>query len=159
MTPLITGVKIAEGASKVLSEILVSSGNSSCLVTSVERTTKDQARVMYANCEQFGGDHQLRLYKKPGQAVVSVFMAMHGSGATKADILAAMEAEITHQGPERVSAHCRGPESPIWVIDIAPSSFKDSAKFIEEAEKHKRVTKVLKPPQDPAVHLEVLKDG
>ena len=156
---MITGVKITEGAAVVIEEILLTSGNPSCLVTSVERTPKDQARVMYANCEQFGGTHQLKLYKKPGQAVVTVFMAMQGSGVTKADILAPIENEILHQGPERVSAHCRGPESPVWVIDIAPSSLKDFDKFIKEAEAHSKVKKVLKPPQDPAAHLEILKIG
>lgn len=141
----------------MIEECLKASGNPACLVTSVERTPKDQARVMYANCEQYGGAHQLKLYKRPGQAVVAVFITLHGSGATKIDILKAMEDEIVKQGPERVSNHCRGPESTVWVIDIAPSSLKNPNGFIEEAEKHSRITKVLKPPKDPALHLEISK--
>jgi hypothetical protein len=158
---VITGVKIAEGAGKVIEEILLASGNPSCLVTSVERTPKDQARVMAVNCEDYDKIGQIQkyksLYKAPGQAVVQAWI--DNKGKPKAAILAAMAVEISRQGAERVSAHCRGPESPVWVIDIAPSSLKDFDKFIEEAEKHARVTKVLKPPKDPAGHLEILKIG
>lgn len=156
---MITGVKISDVAAGVIEEVLKASNNKSCVVTSVERSPRDQARVMYENCEKYGVIAQAALYKKPGKAVVEVYATMHGSGASRVDILAKMEEEINLVGPSNVSKHCAGPDSPVWVIDIAPSSISNLTGFIKEAESHKRISKVLKPPVDPAVHLEVLKHG
>lgn len=155
------GVLLPQGAELVIRDIMVRAGTEACTVTSTARSPYDQARVMYDNIARDGVAAQMALYKLPGQHVVQVYAAMTTSGhaGNRDGVIAAMEAKILEVGPPSVSKHCAGPDSPIWVIDIAPSSLQNAANFILHADHHPRVTKVLHPGNstDPAVHLEILK--
>lgn len=112
---------------------------------------------MYDNLKAHGAEAQKKLYKMPGQAVIDVYVDRSSKGFAKADVIKAMEVKIVELGPQTVSRHCAGPESTVWVVDIAPSSIRNLAQFITAAKGHPRVEKVLEPPTDPAVHLEILK--
>lgn len=155
------GVLLPRGAELVIRDIMVRAGAEACTVTSTARNPYDQARVMYDNIAREGVAAQLALYKLPGQKVVNVYAGMVTSGhaGLRDSVIAAMEAKILEVGPSNVSKHCAGLDSPVWVIDIAPSSLQNSANFIVHAEHHARVSKVLHPGNstDPAIHLEILK--
>lgn len=161
------GVDLPHGARLIILEIMATAGVPDCTVTRTSSTPHDQARVMYDNLAQYGAEAQLGLYKRPGQLVIGVYQGMvtsgwAGIGEMRDKVIAAMEAKILELGPSTVSRHCAGPDSPIWVIDIAPSSLikpktDGATRFIAAAKAHPRVTKVLEPPADPAVHLEILK--
>lgn len=153
------GIVLPLGAELVIRDIMTRAGTKACMVTSTARTPYDQARVMYDNIQAKGVEAQMALYKLPGQKVVQVYTAMVTSGhaGLRDSVIAGMEAKILELGPSTVSRHCAGPDSPVWVIDIAPSSIANPANFIVHAEHHARVTKVLRPPADPAIHLEILK--
>lgn len=161
------GVDLPQGARNVIQELLKSSGALDCTVTSAARSPFDQARVMYDNCLAFGPVAQERLYKGPGREIIDVYKAMvtsgwAGDGEARDRVIEAMERKILEVGPRLVSHHCLPADSPIWVIDIAPASLVTRGadylpKFLEAAKSHPRMSKVLEPPQDPAVHLEITK--
>jgi hypothetical protein len=72
-------------------------------------------------------------------------------------IRALMKAKITALGPSNVSPHCAD-FAAVVTLDISPSSIDRKAEFIHEAEQAKadgRLKKFIKPPADPAYHLEV----
>ena len=74
----ITGKPLKPRPLAVLTEILTACGLDSAVVTSVGRTVKDQARVMYDNCLAYGVNAQLNLYAAPGQEVVRVYKQNYG---------------------------------------------------------------------------------
>lgn len=156
------GIVLPLGAELVIRDIMTRAGTKACMVTSTARSPYDQARVMYDNCRYQGVAKQYGLYLDAGDHVVAVYAAMvtaghAGDGPFRDSVIDAMEKKILEVGPRNVSHHCLSPDSPIWVIDLAPSSIANSANFIVHAEHHARVTKVLRPPADPAIHLEILK--
>jgi hypothetical protein len=128
------------------------------IITSTTRTPKDQARIMFQNIEDHGVDMQLELYKEPGKRVVAVYQSLKGiSGITDDQIKIGMENKIIEVGSQNVSRHCANP----WersVFDVAPSSVPDENKPAFEAmvSGHPRVIRFLKPPHDPAYHIEII---
>ena len=152
--PVITGKPIDPEAAVILREILTACGLPSCEVTSAGRTVDDQARIMYENCEQYGVPAQKALYKLPGQKVIDVYAQYHAT-LSKGAVMALMGNKILEVGSSNVSHHIV--DLSHWVFDIAPSSIpvEKHEAFIAAAATHPRVSKLLKPPADPAFHIEV----
>jgi hypothetical protein len=44
-------------------------------------------------------------------------------------------------------------------MDVAPSSITNHQRFITALQQHKAVSKLLKPPSDPAFHIEIAKNS
>lgn len=149
---VVSGVEIAEPAKRVLVDILKAAGLTSAKVTSGVRTAADQARVMYENIASKGVDFNYKLYGVNGDKVVKVYA--DNPGKPKDAVIALMQAKIVELGPSKVSKHCSDTH---YVFDVAPSSIKDHGKFVAAAEAHQAVSKLLKPPTDPAFHLEIPK--
>lgn len=152
--PHITGKPLQPEAEAVLKEILTACGLDSVLITSVGRTVAEQARVMYENCEQYGAPAQHALYRPPGQKVVDVYSQFHATLSASA-VQALMAEKILEVGSSNVSHHIA--DANHYVFDVGPSSIPQEKReaFIAAAASHPRVSKFLKPPADPAYHLEV----
>jgi hypothetical protein len=105
---------------------------------------------MYSN-ESHG--HHIR-YRPPGQAVVRTYQDSVSTGRTADQTISAMQAEIVRQGPSRVSNHIADP-STLNVLDISPRSLQNPAAFIQQLQNDPRVQRVIAPPQDPAIHVEI----
>jgi hypothetical protein len=150
----ISGVMIHQKAKEVLTEILLDAGLTAAKVTSGVRTPADQARIMYDNIKRKGVDFNYRLYGKYGDEVLKVYE----ENATKerTDVIALMESKIQEIGPAKVSKHC---SSTHYVFDVAPSSVSNHPCFVTAVKNHKAVSKLLKPPEDPAFHIEILKNS
>ena len=139
---------------QVLKECLAAAGETSATITSTSRTPHDQARAMYNNIVSLGVASQKRLYGAGGDRVIDAYVASKAAGKSRAEILADMEATIRAVGPSRVSKHCADP-AVLGVIDVGPSSITNDAQFIAAVSGDSRVSNFLRPPDDPAYHLEV----
>jgi len=139
---------------RVIKELLGAAGETGALITSTARTPKDQARAMYDNLETSGVERQKKLYGGAGDKVIDAYVEAKKAKKTKPQILAAMEDKIEKLGPSRVSKHIADP-SKLGVVDVAPSSIRNKKEFIKGVEGDKRVSLFLKPPNDPAYHLEI----
>jgi Transglycosylase SLT domain len=138
----------------VLQDIARAAGLSDVLVSSTQRTPKDQARVMYDNCRRHGPDSQRQLYSKYGDQVIDVYVTEAADGADPQRVRAAMEDKIMDLGPANVSRHTADPRV-LTVIDVAPSSVRDKVAFERAVKADRRVKTFLLPPTDPAYHLEI----
>jgi hypothetical protein len=136
--------RVSSFSREVLERILARSANPSGLVTSAARVPAEQARVMYDNLERHGIGAQRRLYREPGQKVIDTYALLVGHASREA-IIEAMTSTILEVGPAKVSLHC----------DVAPSSLEHPEAFRAEAERDPDVARVLGPPTDPALHLEI----
>ena len=139
---------------QVLSDILRKAGLKSALITSTQRTPAEQAAAMFQNLEARGVAHQKSLYGPNGDAVIDVYAAAKRAGKNAQQILKAMEQKIVALGPGNVSHHAADPKV-LNVIDIAPTSIANPAAFEKAVRADKRVKKFIKPPEDPAYHLEI----
>ena len=138
----------------VLRDVMAASSVVKLTISSTQRSPTDQARVMYNNLETQGVAAQRRLYKEPGQAVISVYEAGKSAGKTADAIKADMTAKINELGPMTVSHHAADPKL-LNVFDVAPSSVADVAAFQTAAKADSRVSKFLTPPNDPGLHFEI----
>lgn len=141
---------------QVLVDFLRSAHYPGCTITSTQRTPHDQARAMYQLLiGPSGVPHARKLYRLPGQQVVDVFADAHAAGMSMETTIALMAKRIAEVGPANVSRHCADPNL-VNVLDVAPSSLQDGwEKLADVARRDSRVGKVLCPPNDPAVHLEI----
>jgi hypothetical protein len=152
-----TGTKsLAAAAEKILGEIFEKCGVLEALVTSTVRTPDDQARIMYDNIERYGIKAQRQLYKAAGNLIIDVYESQKSMGATGDAVKHAMVQKITEIGPERISAHCTANPNKS-VFDIAPSSIPDVKKkmFINQVSVEPGLIRFLRPPVDPAYHIEI----
>ncbi len=145
---------VTDTSETVVKEIVAKAGDKSCTVTSTARTPAEQASAMYHNLETEGVDAQKGLYADAGDKVIDVYVASKAEKKTPDQIKADMTAKINELGPALVSNHCAD-SSKLCVLDIDPNSIVHKTKFIEEAGNDSRVSKFLKPPSDPAYHLEI----
>jgi type IV pilus biogenesis protein CpaD/CtpE len=150
--PVVKGKALPEKPTQVLTEILKVAGLKSATVTSVTRPPADQARVMYDNLVTQGIAAQDKLYKAPGRQVIKVFAA--NPGKSRDEVIKLMTAKINEIGSSSVSKHISDTH---YVFDIAPSSIVDREAFIKAVQANKSVSKFLKPPEDPAFHIEIPK--
>jgi GH24 family phage-related lysozyme (muramidase)/murein DD-endopeptidase MepM/ murein hydrolase activator NlpD len=141
---------------QVLKECLAAAGETSAQISSTSRTPADQARAMYNNIVARGVASQKALYGRGGDQVIDVYVASRAAGKDRAEILADMTAAIQRIGPSRVSNHCADP-AVLGVIDVAPSSVQNKARFVAAVEADPRVSNFLHPgnSNDPAYHIEI----
>lgn len=146
---------IEAGGESVIREILAACEIPSATITSTGRTVEAQARIMRENLEAHGIAAQLGLYAAAGDQVIRVYEKFHAT-LSRSAVEALMAEEIRKVGPGRVSHHIC--DANHIVFDVAPSSIppEKMEEFIRVAASHPRVTKFLKPPADPALHLEVV---
>jgi hypothetical protein len=145
---------VSNHSRQVLQDIMKAAKLDSVTITSTARTPERQAIAMFENIESQGVAAQKDLYGPSGDRVIDVYVAEKAAGKSRAEIISAMEAKINELGPSTVSRHLADP-SKLNVIDIAPSQIADRASFEKAVEADTRVTKFLKPPSDPAYHLEI----
>jgi hypothetical protein len=138
----------------VVKDILVAAKLNSALVSSTSRLPKDQARVMFNNCEKYGAAAQKDLYGRSGDQVIDVYSARKAEGRTPDEIRLAMETKIREIGPTNVSRHASDPKV-LNVFDIAPSSIRDKVGFEHAVKADTRVSYFLTPPKDPGYHFEI----
>jgi hypothetical protein len=148
--------KIPTKAEDILKEILKEATIDSVILTSTTRSPADQARIMYSNLETYGVDQQKELYAASGDEVIDVYASLKKAGKTPDEIKSGMEQKIIAIGPQKVSAHCAD-TSKKCVFDVAPSSVPadKKLKFEDAVNKNSNVKKFLKPPGDPAFHIEI----
>lgn len=139
---------------QVLTAILEKAGLRRVVISSTSRNASEQARVMFQNLEQFGVEHQKRLYAAAGDQVIEVYRRAKAAGKPAAEIRELMTQEILRIGPTRVSRHASDPKV-LNVFDVAPSSVTDRAAFERAVRAEPRVAKFLVPPNDPGFHLEI----
>lgn len=139
---------------QVLTSILERAGLRRVVISSTSRNASEQARVMFQNLEQFGVEHQKRLYAAAGDQVIEVYRRAKAAGKPTAEIRELMAQEILRIGPTRVSRHASDPRV-LNVFDVAPSSVANRAAFEQAVRAEPRVAKFLVPPNDPGFHLEI----
>lgn len=152
------GQRLSEHSATVLRDVQSSANVEWCLVTSLERSPRDQARVMFRNLEQHGVEEQKRLYGSNGDAVIAVYEAGRHLGLGTVQLIDKMEKEIIRLGPSNVSHHCADSKI-LQVIDIGPRSVMPATQigpFIAAARADHRISRVITPEEgDPAIHLEI----
>ena len=112
---------------------------------------------MFVNLERHGIGAQRKLYKAPGQRVIDTYALLMGRDLPDGAIIAAMADTIREVGPEKVSGHCADPKR-LQVVDVAPSSIARHEPFgraVMQEIAAGVVSKFLRPPTDPAFHLEI----
>lgn len=139
---------------QVLEDILKAAGLNSAVITSTARTPGDQARAMYNNLEAYGVAHQKALYGSAGDKVIDVYVELKKQKKTADEIKSGMQTKIEELGPANVSNHCADPEKKN-VLDVSPASVVDKKAFEKAVVAEGRVSKFIKPPADPAYHLEI----
>src|SRR5262249_7196380 len=101
---VISGKPLPPVPRQVLTEILQNASLHSAVVTSVERSPYDKARVMYENIKSKGLAYNYKLYAAAGDAVVKVYE--ENPGKSREDVIRLMEAKVKELGPSKVSKHC-----------------------------------------------------
>jgi hypothetical protein len=150
---------LALWADTVLEDILTKSDVEGAIVTSTTRTPEDQARIMYENLEAHGVASQRMLYKAAfGGLIIDVYEYQKAMGQPADAVKHAMAQKIIELGPEHVSAHCTA-DPKKSVIDVGPKSIPDEKKpaFINQVTVAPGLIKFLRPPVDPAFHIEIKK--
>lgn len=112
---------VSDTAVTKLKRILRAANLTSATITSGRRTAADQARIMEENLH-----NGVRInYAAAGDAVTAVYDRLRAEGKSRAEIRAAMEAEINRQGCSNVSKHCTTQD----VIDVSPGSISNRSAF------------------------------
>jgi hypothetical protein len=154
--------KVSQHSLDVVLELLRRSGNDSAVITSTVRSPEDDARVLHDNLVREGVDAQRRLYLAPGNQVIDVFIA--DAAKTRDETIADMAAKIRELGPYHVSHHCLSDEDleRLNVLDISPVQLAHPQAFVAECRKEAPpaktgglLSKLLEPPHDPGIHLEI----
>lgn len=153
-TITIAGKALDKVPFKVLHEILESAGLRSATVSSVARSPRDQARIMYENIVKLGIKSQYKLYGPSGDKVIGVYE----TNATKPrdELITLMENKINEIGSEKVSHHI---STNYYVFDVPWSSVSDRSKFKKAVDKHSKVYKVIDEPANKCFHIEIEKVG
>lgn len=153
-TITITGKKLERVPFTVLHEILESAGLSAAAVSSVERSPRDQARIMYENIVKLGIASQYKLYAAAGDKVIKVYEL--NAAKPKDDVIRLMEAKINEIGADKVSHHA---STKYYVFDVPWASISNPNKFQEAVKKHSKVYKFINEPANKCFHIEVAKLG
>jgi hypothetical protein len=113
---------------------------------------------MYGVIAQKGVDGARRLYNADGQRVIDVYASGTAAGLSKAEIKSRMEAEINSVKAQNPGAFKHtGDRVFLEAIDVAPSSISSDKKagFEDQLKSDPAISKVLTPPTDPAIHIEI----
>jgi len=142
----------------VVKDILLKAGIAQAAISSTTRTAITQMQAMYANLEATGVERQRQLYGPSGNAVIDAYVNAVHAGKTGHDVRATMLAKILEIGAYRISRHC-GDFHALQTLDIDPRSVPvEQWALLEQAartELGQRVSRVIAPPLDTALHLEI----
>ena len=150
-------IPLSPFSEKVLLENMRRAGVSSMTVTSTYRAPADQARVMYQNVEKYGVKSQMKLYGSAGQQVIQAYSEAQEQGLGRTDTITKMTDVIVEQMKENpdLYKHSQDP-AKINTADISPSSVDGNrSSLISEFQSDSRISNVLTPPKDPAIHVEI----
>lgn len=148
---------ITDFSANILAGATLESTDDNINVSSTFRDPPNQARVMYNNLENKGIESQKRLYRNGrGIDVINVYEAFNSDpNCSEGECLEAMELIIRQVGPGNVSKHAED-INILNTIDVAPSSLSDQDSFVGSLRNDKKnVRKVVTPPDDPGVHIEI----
>jgi hypothetical protein len=82
---------------------------------------------MFNNIRRYGVEHQRRLYGPMGNKVIDVYVENQSLAArSPVVVIGRMKNRIKELGPAKVSRYC---SDTMRVIDVAPSSIADTARF------------------------------
>jgi muramidase (phage lysozyme) len=126
----------------VLKEVGKISGNYNIYITSTARTSQDQARIMYDNCESKGASYQKGVYAASGDKVIDVYIAGKKAGNSQEQIITDMKNKINEVGPDKVSKHLANPDV-LNTFDISYSRLTDKTKFWNEIKKRDELDEIL----------------
>ena len=145
---------VKPAALAVIKDLARKAGETSITITSTARTPAAQANAMYRNIVNTSVKSQKDLYGHWGDIVIDQYVVYKKAGKTPDQIKADMTAKIIEVGPANVSRHCAD-FNKLCVVDIAPSTVQNQAKFVAAFKADKRISKYFMPPTDPAYHLEI----
>jgi RHS repeat-associated protein len=161
--------EITDKSAKVIGEISTTANESQVSISRIKTTSTAQASAMFNNLEGSGKGqglvNQRKLYNgNPGEKVIDTYVKGKGLQAianqlggtvTDGQVKGMMTNTIDQIGLPNVTNHAN--ENPnLNTIDVAPSSIdgKNLPTFINTAKAYPGV-RVIPPPKDPAVHLEI----
>ncbi|MCR6497144.1 hypothetical protein LJB71_13520 [Thermomonas sp. S9] len=150
-------IPLSSYSEEVLRQNMRAAGVSGMTVTSTYRSPENQARVMYQNTEKYGVKHQMKLYGASGREVIQSYADAKKEGLNRGDTIAKMAGVITNQmeGNPDLYKHSQDP-AKMNTADISPASVKGSqSSLINEFKSDSRISNVLTPPKDPAIHVEI----
>ena len=127
----------------ILKEVGKTSKNFDIYITSTARSTYDQARIMYENCDKVGGvAKQKEIYADPGDKVIDVYVNEKKLGKTEAETIISMENKIKDLGPSNVSKHIAD-FKVMNTFDVSYARLSNKNDFLDEIKKRKELDKVL----------------
>jgi hypothetical protein len=145
-------------AEDALQSAMDKTGIRKVLITSTKREPVEQAMAMYDNIKNYGVKKQKILYGKNGDRIIDVYE--RNKKLHYMDVVMLMAAEIVQIGKEKISQHMVD-DPKLSVFDIAPYSIESFdgmvGRLIYELGISKHLVNVIKPPKDPALHLELQK--
>ena len=142
----------------VLEEVAKAGEVTAFTITSTSRTVDDQARIMLADIRRHGVAYSRKLYGAKCKEIFEAYEKLDKQGSGDGEIKAAFALKIAEIGPQFVSNHITSDTNQLCVFDIGPNSVvpnKNKGDLISALEAHKDVARVLKPPTDKAIHVEV----
>lgn len=137
---------------EIIDNAASNSNNDSLTITSTQRTSSDQARIMFENAEKNGVQTQYNTYKPAGDSVIDVYVSGKSQGLSKQEIISNMEMKISSLGPGTVSRHTANPEV-LNVFDISVRSLQNPSGFLNNVQNNPFVSKVLS--ENGCFHLEI----
>ena len=145
-------------AEEALQNAMDETGIKKVFITSTKREPIEQAIIMYDNIKKYGVEHQKRLYWVNGDKIIDVYERNKDLHFMCVTML--MASEIVQIGKEKISRHMVD-DPKLSVFDIAPYSIENYNGVVErliyELGISKHLVNVIKPPKDPALHLEIRK--
>lgn len=166
----IKGTAIPKQAGHILKKAMNEAGVTSVYITSANRTSKEQVRIMYDNLQINTVEHEKNLYGNEGDAVIDVYVASKAAGKSKDQIQADMLTELEKQLPaaidnKRLMHVGREKEYIVFDMDIEKvepaGKLEDFKKKLRDYESDGAIHRFLDPTngEKKALHVEVKKEG
>lgn len=157
---------VSDTDAKTIGEVAITAGDDNVTISSVKRNAKQQASAMFNNLEGSGPGQgvsaQRKLYNgMPGNKVIDKYVdgknmqilgKLFGLEISSDRIKGMMTNKINELGVGNVTRHASNDPSQN-VIDVAPSSVENDAKFVKAAKTHPSVIKFIPYPKDPGHHF------
>ena len=141
--------------STAIHKIATEAKESSVEISSMERSPKEQARVMFEKLEVEGVKSMKDMYGAGGDKVIDAYSEAKGKPAD--EVMKIMENTINDVGPTKVSKHAADP-AKLQVIDIAPSSITNRQNFTDAVNNNLGgvlSNRILPGGSEKAYHLEI----
>lgn len=148
--------KVSVSSLNTLKKIAKASNNPKVYITSVVRSAREQAEIMYSQTVKYGTEKQYKLYGTYGDQIIRVYETEIKKGSTSTTIIDEMEKKINEIGPSKVSNHC-GDYTVKNVFDVSASRLNNPKDFLAEANKlvGTEVAKLLNESDRSCYHFEI----